>query len=230
MHDLREDLDPVWRAANRLGASHTDARSILLVACHAGEGTTSMAASLACIAARRTDKPAWLVDLDLKRNPVLSGFEKGFARDVGRPGRAYDASLRQTPIYTVTPAADHKRQSKLLTAHEIEGLSLLVTRFRNERLASGQTVQLQASPKWWQALRRISGWTIVDAPALERSSAALTMASQVDGVVLIVEADRTTAREVDSAARELEASGARLMGTVLNRVGADARLADRFSA
>lgn len=230
MRDLREDLDPVWRASTRLAPISPGARAIMLVSARNGEGTTSMAASFASIAARRADKPAWLVDLDFKRNPALSGFEKGFSGDIGRPGRAYDASLRQSPIYSVTPRIADARQEKLLTAHDIEGLPLLVTRFRNERLQAGQKVQVQSSPNWWQALRKISGWIIVDAPALERSSAAFTIAQQVDGIILVVEADRTSGEDIDSARRELEASGGHVLGTVLNRVGVDAKLADRFSA
>lgn len=230
MRDLREDLDPIWRMAGRLPSAQAGARVLMFVSALNGEGTTSMATSFACVAARRAEKPAWLVDLDLRRNPVFAGLEKGFARDVGRPGRAYDASLKQAPIYTLSPRLAEARQNKLLTAYEIDGLPLLVTRFRNERLQAGQRVSLQTSPDWWAALRQIAGWVIVDAPALERSSAAMTMAASADGIVLVVEADRTNAVDVAGAMRDLEAMGGNVIGAVMNRVGADARFADRFSA
>ena len=230
MRDLREDLEPIWRMAYRLPAPEAGAKVIMFVSALSGEGTTSMAASFAAIAARRTEKPAWLVDLDLKRNRAFSGFERRFARDIGKPGRAFDASLRQPPIYTVSPAAADTRQDKLLTAHEIEGLSLLVTRFRRERLQSGQQVTLKSSPAWWTALRGISGCVIVDAPALDRSAAALTLAKEADGIVLVVEADRTNAIDVAGAMRDLESKGGSVLGAVMNRVGADAQFADRFTA
>lgn len=230
MRDLREDLEPIWRMANRLPAPEAGAKVIMFVSALSGEGTTSMAASFAAIAARRTEKPAWLVDLDLKRNRAFSGFEKRFARDIGKPGRAFDASLRQPPIYTVAPSAADSKQDKLLTAHEIEGLSLLVTRFRRERLQAGQQAILRSSPGWWAALRGISGCVIVDAPALDRSAAALTMAEEADGIVLVVEADRTNAVDVAGAMRDLEHKGGNVLGAVMNRVGADAQFADRFTA
>lgn len=230
MRDLREDLDPIWRLANRLSTPGDGARVIMFVSSLSGEGTTSMAASFACMAARRSEKPAWLVDLDLKRNRAFGGFERGFARDVGKPGRAYDASLRQAPIYAVSPKSSDARQGKLLTAHEIEGLPLLVTRFRRERLQSGQRVGLRNSPDWWAALRKTAGWVIVDAPALDRSAAALMMAGEADGTVLVVEADRTNAIDVASAMRDLESKDGRVLGAIMNRVGADAKLADRFTA
>jgi len=233
MRDLREDLDPVWRATARLSSAASGAgegKVMMFVSARVGEGVTSMAASFACMAARRSEKPVWLVDLDLRQNPVYHGFQDGFARDVGRPGRAYDASLRQVPFYQITPGAEGTRQDKLLTAHDVEGLPLLVTRFRGDRLKPGQKVRTQHAPEWWQALRKLSSWAVIDAPALERSSAALTMAQVADGIVLVVSADQTTAAEIESARQELEANQGRVLGVVMNGVRGDARLAERFSA
>ena len=230
MRDLREDLEPIWRRATRLQSSREGGRVILFVSALSAEGTTSVASSFACLAARRAERSAWLVDLDLQRNPVFSGFERRFARDIGRPGRAYDASLRQSAIYSVSPRLVESKQDKLLTAHDVEGLPLLITRFRNERLQAGQHVMLKSSPDWWRAVRKIADWVIVDAPALERSSAALNLVDDVDGIVLVVEADRTTAADVALAQRDIQARGGTLLGAVMNQVGADARFFDRISA
>lgn len=230
MRDLREDLDPVWRATARLSAAAPGGRVIMFTSARVGEGVTSMAASFACMAARRSEKPVWLVDLDLRKNPVYHGFQDGFARDVGAPGRAYDASLRQVPFYQISPVTEGARQEKLLTAHDVEGLPLLVTRFRGDRLKPGQKVRTHHAPDWWLALRKLSSWTVIDAPALERSSAALTMAPVVDGIVLVVSADQTTAAEIESARQALEAKQGRVIGVVMNGVRGDAKLAERFSA
>lgn len=229
MRDLRGDLGNVWRTASRLTATQGGGRAIMFVSARDGEGVTSTAASFACLAARRVDKPAWLVDLDLRRNAAFKAFEEGFARGVGKPGRAYDASLRKTPIYDVVPRIVKGDDHKLLTVHDIEGVRLMVTRFRNERLRQGQRVQVRTSPDWWQALRKMTEWVVVDAPSLERSPASLAMASQMDGIVLVVEADRTSAEDVVGARREIEAHGGNIIGVSMNRVGADARFADRFS-
>jgi len=230
MRDLREDLEPIWRTAMRVPTIGDGGRVILFVSALNGEGTTSVATSFACLAARRSEKQAWLIDLDLRRNAVFRGFETRFARDIGRPGRAYDASLRQPPIYSIAPRLEDVRQEKLLTAHDVEGLPLLITRFRNERLTEGQKVQLKPAPEWWAALRRMADWIVVDAPALQRSRAAMTLASAADAIVLVVEADRTSAAEIASARRDLQASGGNVIGVVMNRVGADAAFVERVSA
>ena len=105
-----------------------------------------------------------------------------------------------------------------------------MTRFRRERLQSGQQVTLKSSPAWWTALRGISGCVIVDAPALDRAAAALTLAKEADGIVLVGEADRTNAIDVAGAMRDLEAKGGSVLGAVMNRGGADAQFADRCTA
>lgn len=229
MRDLRGELGNVWRAASRLSSPSGGGRTVMFVAARDGEGTSSVAASFALMASRRAQKPAWLVDLDLRRNAAFKGFEHGFAKHIGSPGRAFDASLRTEQIYTVSPRLATRGGDKLLTAHEIEGTPLLVTRFRNEHLSKGQRVHVRTEPTWWAALRQIADWAVVDAPALERSPAALTAASQMDGVFLVVEGDRTSAEEIGSARRELEAHGGEVVGLVMNRVGKDARFANRFT-
>ncbi|WP_084398867.1 P-loop NTPase family protein [Henriciella aquimarina] len=232
MRDLRDQMDSVWRAASRLTAER-GGRCVMFISAREGEGASSLAASFALLAARRSEKAAWLIDLDLRNNRAFEAFEKGFARGAGKPGRAYDASLRTDPIYTLSPGAVPGKgkgaASKLLAVHEIEKTRLLVTRFRNELLARGQRVQLRTQPGWWQSVRRAADWIVVDAPALATSPAGLAMAGQMDGVILVVEADSTGADEVIALAREVESHGGKVAGVVLNRMRADARFADRLA-
>ncbi len=229
MRDLRVDLDNVWRLATRLNAPDEGGRSIMFIAAHDGAGTSSLAASFALMAAEHAQKSAWLVELDVSRNIVFKAFEAGFGDEVGRPGRAYDASLRQTPFYTLSPSQSGSGEDKLLTVHQISGQKLLVTRFRNDRVAPGVRIRLRAAPGWWQALRKASDWAVVDAPALSRSSAGLAVASEQDGVVLVVEADRTLPREVVALREEIEAVGGKIIGVALNRVRTDARCLARMA-
>ncbi len=227
MRDLRSDLLPLWQSVSRLRTAR-GARSLMFVAARSGEGTSSMASSFALIAAAYAARTAWLVDLDLGTNTAFNGFDTGFAGGVARPGRAYDASLGCEPIYELVPAP-LGGGSKMLTAHPVEGTRLLVTRLRTERLAAGQSVHLRAQPDWWQALRRSTDWIIMDAPALDRSDAALDVATEADGVVLVVQAETTSAEEVARLQAEIEDQGGRVIGVVLNRMRADAYLAGRLA-
>ncbi|KJS36809.1 MAG: hypothetical protein VR74_11075 [Hyphomonas sp. BRH_c22] len=228
MRDLRADLATLWSVATRLRPAQ-GARSIMFVAARTGEGTSSMAASFALMAAEHATRTAWLVDLDLMHNAAHQAFDRGFVGKLARPGRAYDASLGCAPIYALQPAGTGG-SSKLLTACPVTGTRLLVTRFRTERLAAGQRAHLRSEPGWWKALRRSTDWIVVDSPALDRSDVALDVASEVDGIVLVVQAEVTGAEEVAEAQFAIESRGGRVIGVVLNRIRADARLAGRIAS
>lgn len=233
MKDLRKDLTNIWRSASRL-ATPNKSRAIMFVSARPGVGTTSMAASFALLAAKRAQRSAWLVDLDLRNNNAFKGFQKGFAADVGKPGRMFDASLNTGQIYTVSPQTATKggkiaKGEKLLTVHQIGNEKLMVTRFRNDRLRPAQRVHVHTQPAWWDKVRRAADWIAVDAPSIEQSGAALAVANQMDGIVLIVKADRTSVEDLSALRREVEAHGGNVIGVAMNEIRVDARLADRMS-
>lgn len=205
----------------------------MFVSANEGDGTSSVAASFALLAARKSQKSAWLIDLDLGRNAAFHAFETGFARGAGKPGRAYDASLRTEPIYSVTApvkvSPGTKPSTKLLSVHEIAKTRLLVSRFRNELVQKGQRVHLKAQPGWWDRVRQAADWVVVDAPAPPRSAAGLSFVNEMDGVFIVVKADETRAEDVAGLCDEIEAHGGRVAGLVLNRMGSDARFADRLA-
>ena len=232
MLDLRSDLDQLWRAAGRLTAAK-GGRGIMFIAAQENEGTSSVAASFALLAAERSRKSTWLVDLNLHDNPQFEAFRRG---DFGTRGlsRAYDASLGTQAFYDIVEARGGHRHgaganSKLLAAHQVSGTRLLVTRFRNNRVAHGGKIHLSTRSEWWAALRRGADWVIVDAPAAERSGAGLAMASQMDGVIIVVQADRTKPDTVTNLTKEIEAYGGQALGVVMTHVRADSRFIDRLA-
>ena len=234
MRDLRPDLENLWRNLRRLPSSG-GGRVVMFLSAHEGEGTTSVAGSVALLAEARSQRAVWLLDLDLETNRAFFGFEHGFAGQLGRPERAFDASLGVTPPCQASRPAGQQRgglvdNRHLLCAHQVGESRLLVTRLRGELLARNQKVRLRPCEDWWQALRAKAEWVIVDAPALERSGAGLALAGQVDGVVLVLRSDRTRAESAATARDEVEANGGRVVGVVLNRVGSDARLMQSFGA
>jgi Mrp family chromosome partitioning ATPase len=58
---------------------------------------------------------------------------------------------------------------------------------------------------------------IFDGGSLATSPDSLLVASKVDGVILIVQAERTDPETVREASNQLRAAGANLLGVVLNR-------------
>jgi Mrp family chromosome partitioning ATPase len=225
---MRKDLEGLWREAGHL-QGEGGARVLQFIGLHEGEGTTSAAASFALLAAAHVRRTAWLVDLDLRRNPAFEGFQARSFAKLGAPGAAYDAGLACEPIYDITPAAEPAGQAgKLLNAHRVGRSRLLVTRFRTEKLRPGQRIRLTERVEWWMALREATDWVVVDSPALERSRAGLATVKHADAVVIVVHAELSEARDIERVRREVESAGGQVLGVVMNATRSDARLVDRM--
>ncbi len=71
-----------------------------------------------------------------------------------------------------------------------------------------------------ECLDRLRGqfqYILFDCPALRQSGDTLGIASLIDGLLLVVEADRTTKAEMLQAERQIETAGGRLFGSILNK-------------
>jgi len=66
-------------------------------------------------------------------------------------------------------------------------------------------------------LRTTFDYVLIDCPALRDSNDILTIAPLVDGVLLVVEADRTRKEQILNAERSIEFARGRLLGYVLNK-------------
>ncbi len=84
-------------------------------------------------------------------------------------------------------------------------------------LRPGQSPQLVAAPAYWSAMRRHAEWIVLDAPASDRSQAAVTMAPMVDCTVLVVAADGGDTRAPAALRDAIEQAGGRCAGLVFNR-------------
>jgi len=71
--------------------------------------------------------------------------------------------------------------------------------------------------EYWRRLLEGAALVVLDTPPVLESPLALALAPTVDGVVLVVEAERTRVAVARAARDALVAGGANLLGVVLNR-------------
>jgi len=69
----------------------------------------------------------------------------------------------------------------------------------------------------WTELRESFDVIVIDALPAAASPESLTIAGQVDGVILVLEAERTSTRLAEQTKDRLERSGARMLGMVFNK-------------
>jgi Mrp family chromosome partitioning ATPase len=68
-----------------------------------------------------------------------------------------------------------------------------------------------------QALSAVFDYTLIDCPSIKDSYEAAMLAPGVDGVVLVVEADRTKRDQIQRAQQTIEMANGNLLGLVLNK-------------
>jgi protein-tyrosine kinase len=169
-------------------------RTVLLASPRHGEGTTTVALGLAMALAKERDARVLLVEGNF-RSPSFSSVLP-LTSEVG----ALDfAAGRATPEALAT---------------RLEQLNLSV-------IAAGAALRPDANVEVIEVLvGRLQSqfdFIVIDAPPVNSYADASVLATKIDGVILVVEADRTPVAEAEAAKRQLDRVGARILGVVLNR-------------
>lgn len=172
--EFRHYADNLWDHV--VVSTNGDFRTPCLLAvtsCHAGAGTTTVAASLAASIRMAGQKNVLLVDGHILKRSA------------------------ETNDFMLPPEA---------------------VRIMTEDLFSGDTgPDVPAPVDLRSLLKREGAFVVVDTPPLLDSAAALRICARANGVVLVVEAEKTRWEAAHEAREMLRRSGAHLVGAVLNR-------------
>lgn len=223
MAELHTALGPVPAGQGRV---------LQFVAAASGEGSSTLAREFALYAAQHARRPVWLVDLDLMGATQHAAVTADPGR-FGPVGPASQASPDGSSFVSVQPSArtaDGKvlTDARYLAGHAVLRGRLWITRFRKEALRPGQQVRLNASPDYWRALAAHAEYVIIDTPAADRSTAAVTLAAQVDASVMVVAADGADARAPAALKQALDTHGGRIAGLVFNRAPRTPRFLEKL--
>ncbi len=199
---MRDRLSPETEAFRALGAALETTRgegklgTLMVVNAAKGEPKTALSANLAVVYAQQGKQVA-LVDGDI-RHPHLHTL---FARE----NQAGLANLMDD------------RQASMEIGEGVEGVESL-TLIPSGLAAADSTAWMNAE-KWsllFSRCRKPKGLVIVDSPSPETADAQ-TLASRVDGVLLVVRAGQTPAESAQATLRRFKLSGARVLGAVMYR-------------
>jgi capsular exopolysaccharide synthesis family protein len=199
------DLDPFMeeqyqKLRRRLAPSpnHPAIKAVMVAATTHGEGATTTSAILASMLARSGHARILLVDANL-RTPALDGVFDGAESPEGLSDVIVSDAPLETAIYQTNfsnlfllpVGKPHSSPSYLFDGDPICGL-----------LAT---------------LKERFDFIIFDSAPLEGYSESFFLASKVDGVVLVVESERTKKQVVKKIKKELEWGPVNLLGVVLNK-------------
>jgi Mrp family chromosome partitioning ATPase len=97
------------------------------------------------------------------------------------------------------------------------GLQGLDRTFREGRAAGEALFQRGTLSAYWDRLSAATDLILLDTPSAVRSASGLAVAPTADGVVLVIEANRSGYATVRRAKEDIERSGGHVLGVVLNK-------------
>jgi len=189
-------------------------RAVMLVAARRQEGVTTAARAVAQAAGAGA---VYAVDLDLKRNALAKALSASGALGPRIDGALYGVSLLEVRLANNTLV---RQTTPAFTYHRVGRTRVYAGVFDARVPPRGARIVISARPDYWNAARAGGASVVVDAPALQRSHLALRVARHMDGVVLVVGADRGAAPAAMHAKKLLTDAGANVIGLVY--VGATA--------
>lgn len=219
MVDLTREMSSLMASLGRPPAAM--GRVLLFVSAFSGEGVSTITREYARCEAAYAKRPVWLVDADLQRQEQLRAVIDDGER-FGMPGSISKASPDGSVFFRLSPEARGEddapiNESSFLIARPFLQRRLWVTRLLRERLPPGSRVRIAERTNYWQALREHAQTVVIDAPAFDRSHAALHMAPLVDGVILVVSENDGEVEARLELRDAIEGAGGRLLGMVYNR-------------
>ena len=168
--------------------------SVLVSASRHGEGATTVAVGLASALAKERDSRVLLVEANV-RTPALSTI----LPITTRLGLVDFIAGRATPEALITRLDE--LNFSVITAGE----------------SRGEPIDLEIFEALLGRLRAQFDFVVIDGPPVNNYADASVLGTKVDGVILVIEADRTPIAEAETAKRQLTKVGARILGVVLNR-------------
>jgi protein-tyrosine kinase len=192
--DLENEMVTLYQNIEAL-LSGIEKRTIEFIGSRSGEGTSTIIREFARVAAKKLDKSVFLLD-------------------VGRHNQ------KQCVYFHITPDSGWE---------EVAGEGVLNGEFaRISEMDVEVCPNSNSLPKtpnfyspqitsFWDSLRKSYDLVLIDAPPAEESPDGIEIARRVDGVVLVVEAEKTRWQVVDNLKGKIEHCGGNILGVVINK-------------
>ncbi len=173
-------------------------RVLGVTSCLEGEGTSTVAANIALTAAGLDAGPVLLIDANDAKPSLHSMFGVN-----ARVGFQNALSGELSPLECVTSSP-------------VERLSLVL----NGQLDPGKAAiySMSSIDELLDEWKDTFSWIVFDLPPANDLTASTLLASRLDGVLLVVEADRVDRNIAEATCKRLRRAHANLLGVVYNKV------------
>ena len=136
-----------------------------------------------------------------------------------------DANLRSPDLHGMFNIENHRGLSYLLTQEEDKTFPLKKVGYGGLYLIpcgnnNSEPTKLFESARFENTikiLREKFDYVILDVPPVNKYAESIVIATKVDGVILVIESDKTRQQVAIRAKQEMEKAGAKVLGVILNK-------------
>lgn len=178
--------------------SGSEIQAVALTSCHAAEGKSTVSLQLAASLAQ-AGKRVLLLDADLRRSTLASRLKVR--------GRVEGLSHFLSGMTGI---------KDLLCGTDIPGMFIMFAGARVPNAA--ELLGSRNFPKLITALKDAFDYVIVDAPPLGQVVDCAVIAPALDGVIMVIDVTSNSYKMERRIKAQLEKSGGKILGVVLNRV------------
>ncbi len=194
----KRDMQALYHSVETALTGTEDGAIIMLSSAQPGEGKTTVCAGYAVTAASDYGRSVLILDGD-RHHPLAGRFG-------AREGMTV-AALVQSPEAVLQGAQRVGTRGSIAVVP--------VTSFIRTANADAQEIELLAAAR--DQLKRIWDYILIDAPSIAEVPWTASVGRIADGIILVVEAERTRYPVVMNAKQEFANNGAKLLGVFLNK-------------
>jgi Mrp family chromosome partitioning ATPase len=177
---------------------HDSPRKVIqFVAAREAEGTSTVVREFARISALMLGKSVFLMDAD-RPAPTSETFAEGDPGDGGGSGR-----MDLVAFEKAISGVDRSRTSVCLISQK--------SVFLQKYFYSAEI------ENFWENLRQQFELVLIDSPSLAASPDGIAISRRVDGVVLVVEAEKTRWPVAENLKEQIRRNGGNILGVVFNK-------------
>jgi Mrp family chromosome partitioning ATPase len=193
------DMQTLYRSVEALVTEAQGGATIMFSSAHRGEGKTTVCGGFAATLAQNFGKSVLILDGD--REHVLS--------------RRFESTQPSATVASLAKAPETALQGAKRLGGRASIAVVPITSLVGLANSENQELDLIASIK--DKLANTFDYILIDAPAIADVSWSPAIGRVADGVVLVIEAERTRWPVAMNAKQEFQNSGARVLGAFLNK-------------
>ena len=190
-------VEEYYRMEHRISSRHPEKKSkvLVFVGPNGEEGNSTVLTHFG-ITMAFGGKRVLLVDMNLDRPSIHRSFnlpiEKGLV-DLVLKKYSLEEIMKQTSFGNLQVITSGKNHSETSPVHPSPSLGLSLEKMRTK-----------------------ADWILIDAPPINASDDAIALAPMVDGVILVIKAEKTRWEVAQNARQRIESGKGKVIGVVLN--------------